>query len=186
MDIFELIKSRRSVFPNQFTGQPIAKNTLQKILETANWAPTHRKTEPWRFKVVQGQAKQKLAAFVADEMQKADPTLTSFKLKNTLQKFEASAAVVVICMQRDPKESIPEWEEVAATAMAVQNLWLTCTAEHIGGYWSSPGVMQQFHKFFKFHEGERCLGLFYMGYIAGNVSEGIRKTSIDEKTEWLD
>ena len=29
-------------------------------------------------------------------------------------------------MKRDLKESVPEWEEIAATAMAVQNMWLTC------------------------------------------------------------
>lgn len=185
MDLFQLIKSRRSVFPVQFNTKNIEKLTLQKVLETANWAPTHRKTEPWRFKVLQGNSKLKLANFVISQMQKSTPTLSSFKLKKTLQKFEASSAIIVICMQRDSKESVPEWEEIAATAMAVQNLWLACTAEAIGAYWSSPKVIEKFDQFFNLNEGERCLGLFYMGYYNEKLPEGERKTSISEKIEWI-
>ncbi|MDX1326244.1 MAG: nitroreductase family protein, partial [Arenibacter sp.] len=49
--IFDVIKERRSVFPAQYNGTPIAKEDIEKVLEAANCAPTHRKTEPWRFKV---------------------------------------------------------------------------------------------------------------------------------------
>ena len=52
--ISEIIKSRRSVFPAQYNNEPIDREEIMKILEAANWAPTHRRTEPWRFKVIQG------------------------------------------------------------------------------------------------------------------------------------
>lgn len=184
MDIFKLIKARRSVFPVQYNNKPINKSTLLKVLESANWAPTHRKTEPWRFKVLQGESKLKLGEFVVQQMQIENPDLSNFKKRKTLHKFEASSAILAICMQRDPKESLPEWEEIAATAMAVQNMWLACTAEKIGAYWSSPKVIEQFHKFFQFKEGEKCLGLFYMGYFDGDLPTGERKSSIEDKIEW--
>ena len=187
MNIFELLQNRRSVFPAQYSSnQPIEKSVMLKILEAANWAPTHRKTEPWRFKVVEGESKMKLADFVVEEMQKQKPDLSSFKKKKTIQKFEASSAVIVICMQRDLKESVPEWEEVSATAMAVQNIWLACTEEKIGAYWSSPKIISEFHNFFNFNEGEKCLGLFYMGRYDEELTSGQRQTSISEKTEWFD
>lgn len=186
MNIFKLMEKRRSVFPNQYNQEEISKATLEKVLKVANWAPTHRKTEPWRFKVVRGEKKLKLGEFVIEEMKKTKPDLSSFKVKKTLQKFEASSAIVVICMQRDPKESVPEWEEVAATAMAVQNLWLACTAENIGSYWSSPKAIEEFHHFFDFEKGERCLGLFYMGYFDGVLPQGERKSSMAEKTQWFE
>lgn len=185
MDVFELIEHRRSVFPVQYNPKPISKSTLLKVLKSANWAPTHRKTEPWRFKIVQGESKLKLGDFVLKQMQIENPDLSDFKKRKTLQKFEASAAVLAICMQRDPKESLPEWEEIAATAMAVQNIWLSCTAEKIGAYWSSPKIISQFHKFFNFDEGEKCLGLFFMGYYDGELPKGERKSTIEEKLEWL-
>jgi nitroreductase len=36
---------------------------------------------------------------------------------------------------------VPEWEEIAAVSMAVQNMYLTCTANNIGCYWSSPKIV---------------------------------------------
>ena len=53
--ILDLIKKRRAVFPMQYNGKTIDKPTLLKVLEAANYAPTHKRTEPWRFKVITGQ-----------------------------------------------------------------------------------------------------------------------------------
>ncbi len=58
--VFDIIRNRRSIFPWQYIDKPIKKNDLDKILEAANWAPTHKKTEPWRFKVMQGNSKKKI------------------------------------------------------------------------------------------------------------------------------
>ena len=63
--IFELIQRRRSVFPAQYNEQPIKKSDIEKILEAANWAPTHKKTEPWRFKVLLGEKKNELGVFLS-------------------------------------------------------------------------------------------------------------------------
>ena len=40
-----------------------------------------------------------------------------------------------------PGKLMPEWEETAAVACAVQNLHLALVAEGLAGYWSSGGVM---------------------------------------------
>ena len=63
--IFDLIAKRRSIFPVQYNDKPIDKETLEKILEAANWAPTHKKTEPWRFKVLLGKKKDEMGAFLS-------------------------------------------------------------------------------------------------------------------------
>ena len=52
--IFDLIAKRRSIFHVKYNDKPIDKETLDKILEAANWAPTHKQLEPWRFKVLLG------------------------------------------------------------------------------------------------------------------------------------
>ena len=73
-------------------------------------------------------------------------------------------------MKRDSKKSVPEWEEIAATAMAMQNMWLTCTAYNIGCYWSTPKYSIKMNDFFKLKNDERCLGFFYLGvYDHGKV-----------------
>jgi hypothetical protein len=47
-------------------------------------------------------------------------------------------------MQRDEKERIPDWEEVAATAMAVLNMWLTSHSPNIGAVLPSLNMQVRF------------------------------------------
>ena len=183
--IFDLIKSRRSVFPAQYNDKPIAKADIEKILEAANWAPTHKKTEPWRFRVLQGESQEKLGLFLSLKYLENEPNPKEFKAKKLIENPKRAAAIIAICMQRDPSQSIPEWEEVAATAMAVQNMWLCCTEMGIGAYWSSPGLIKHMNDFFEMNDGEACLGFFYMGYSDEEIAKGER-TPIGDKVVWMD
>lgn len=182
--IFDIIKRRRSVFPAQYIERPIARADIQKILEAANYAPTHKRTEPWRFKVLQGNTKDRLGLFLAGKYKGNDPNPKDFKYRKLLENTKRSGAVIVICMQRDPKESLPEWEELASTAMAVQNMWLCCTEMGIGCYWSSTGLIKYMHEFLDLNDGERCLGFFYMGHYDEEVPL-VSRRPIEEKVTWL-
>ena len=183
--IFDLIKHRRSVFPAQYIDKPIAKADIEKILEAANWAPNHRMTEPWRFKVMQGDKQAQLGQFLSNTYIDITPKPKQFKAKKLIENPKKAGAIIAICMQRDPIESVPEWEEIAATAMAVQNMWLCCTEMGIGCYWSSPSLVTYMNEFLPMNEGEKCLGFFYMGYYEGELAEQVRKP-IGDKTVWLD
>ncbi|WP_350284696.1 nitroreductase [uncultured Croceitalea sp.] len=183
--IFDLIKKRRSVFPVQYNDRSIAKGDIEKILEAANWAPNHKKTEPWRFKVLTGDAKVKLGDFLSKKYEETETKPKQIKIKKLQENPKKAAAIIAICMQRDPNESLPEWEELAATAMAVQNMWLCCTELGIGSYWSSPGLIKHMDAFFEMNEGEKCLGFFYMGYSDETPMEAARRP-IEEKVVWMD
>jgi len=185
MDIFKLIKHRRSVYPHQFNTETIPHKDIQKLLELANWAPTHRKTEPWRFKVLSGDFKSKAGVFFKDIYIKTTENPKQFKAKKIVQKFQQSSHVIAVCMQRDPKKSIPEWEEIAATAMAVQNMWLAASSLNIGMYWSTPEFKNQLHQLISLKEGEKCYGFLYLGKFEKNSTLLERQSSIEDKTEWL-
>ncbi|GAB5565235.1 MAG: hypothetical protein Wins2KO_22980 [Winogradskyella sp.] len=180
--ILDTIKKRRSVYPNQFSDKTVEKWKIEQILEAANWAPTHRKTEPWRFKVVLGESQIKLGEFLAEKFKSTTPKFSDFKYNKIKTNPTKAGAVIAICMQRH--ETIPEWEEIAATAMAVQNLWLATQDLELGGYWSSPALIEYMGEFFDLKEGERCLGFFYLGYIETPSMERV-PSSIRDKVEWL-
>ncbi len=61
--ISELIQNRRAVAPKFFIPEkPIEASIIAQLLENANWAPTHKRTEPWRFRVFHTQeSRQNLA-----------------------------------------------------------------------------------------------------------------------------
>ena len=185
--INELIKNRRAIFPKTYNDRPIPTEIIQQILENANWAPTHRFTEPWRFKVFRGEGLRRLGAHLAELYKaKVDPDKYSeMKYNKTKNKPLRSACVIAICMQRDPEESVPEWEELAAVACAVQNMWLSCTAYGIGSYWSSPATISDMNEFLELGQGERCLGFFFMGYHDLPQIPGKRK-SIEDKVVWIE
>ncbi|EDM45152.1 hypothetical protein SCB49_03489 [unidentified eubacterium SCB49] len=180
-----VIASRRSVFPSQYNKEAVTEEEIKTMLEAANWAPTHRRTEPWRFKVLRGDAKTELGSFLAATYKEKTEKFSEMKYKKISEKMTQSAAVIAICLQRDEKASVPEWEEVAAVAMAVQNMWLVAHEMKIGGYWSSPSFISEMHHFFNFNEGERCLGFFYLGKYDETVAPGTRNSSSEDKTTWL-
>lgn len=181
----QLIKKRRSIFPKSYIQKTIPKEIIEQVLENANWAPTHKLTEPWRFKVFRGDALEQLGKKLSEIYQANTPAekFSEMKFKKTQKKASQSDTMIAICMQRDPKESIPEWEEVASVGAAVQNMYLTCTAYNIGCYWSSPGTIKYLSEYLGLNEGERCLGFLYMGYHEMPEIKGMRR-SVEEKIEW--
>lgn len=183
--ITDIIQSRRSVYPAQYNGQAISKEEISTILSAANWAPTHRRTEPWRFKVFHGESQKALGEFMAETYKKTTDNFSDRTYEKMKENPIKAGCVIAICMQRDPNEGVPEWEEIASTAMAVQNMWLTASEMKIGTYWSSPGAKKRLGEFVELAQGERCLGFFYMGKYDGDLPEGTRKSSIEEKTEWI-
>ena len=183
--ISELIKSRRAVFPAQYNDRLISRETLEKILEAANWAPTHRRTEPWRFKVLLGDHKGRFGDFLAEKYIETESRPKNVKIKKYRENPRRSAAVILICMQRDLQERVPEWEEIAATAMAVQNMWLMCTELGIGSYWSSPGLIKYISEFVELAQEEKCLGIFYMGNYDEEIP-AVERNPVEEKLLWLD
>ena len=183
----KLIRGRRAVYPPMYIqGKEIPVEILREILENANWAPTHRLTEPWRFRIFTGQALERLSRFLGEFYKKNTPeaSFSEAKYKKTLKKPLQSSYVLAICMQRDPSESLPEWEEIASVACAVQNMWLTASSYGIGAYWSSPQSIHHIKEFLNLKDGERCLGFFYMGYYQGNELKGSRKP-IEDKIKWM-
>lgn len=182
----ELIRKRRAIFPKTYTDEPIPHAIIEQVLENANWAPTHKFTEPWRFRVFTGEARQQLSHYLAEWYKEHTPPeqFSELKYAKNLKKPMQAACVIAICMQRDPEQRVPEWEELAAVACAVQNMWLSCTAYDIGCYWSSSKAILEAHSLLNLQEGERCLGLFYMGYHQLPELPGKRRP-IAEKVIWM-
>ncbi len=180
--INQIIRNRRSIYPQFYTQQEIPEDVLHQVLENANWAPTHKLTEPWRFIIFRGTAREALGNYLATAYKKNTPPdkFSELKYKKKYKKALQSNCIIAIYMQRDLRVQIPEWEEIAAVACAVQNIQLTCSAYGIGCYWSTPKSILQADKFLGLTGDQKCLGLLYMGYHNAPKTEGIR-SSIKEK-----
>ncbi|RZL31463.1 MAG: nitroreductase [Pedobacter sp.] len=180
----KLIQNRRSIFPVDYLAKEIEDDVIEQILESANYAPTHKLTQPWRFTVLTGQAKSKLGVKLGEIYQSTIPAekFLQKKFDSFAQKTEQAACIMAINIQFSGK--LPEWEEIAAVACAVQNMALTAEALNIGAYWSSPPLISGLGEFLDLQENERCYGLFYMGYHEKEQTEANR-TAMSEKVKWM-
>lgn len=65
--LLDIARARRSVFPPFYNSEKeVPKEIIEKILDAANWAPSHKKTEPWRFYIFTGKSREDLGKFMAD------------------------------------------------------------------------------------------------------------------------
>ncbi|MDF2188973.1 nitroreductase [Paraflavitalea sp. CAU 1676] len=184
--INELIRTRRSVFTQQFDpGKPIPDEIIWQILNNANWAPTHKRTEPWRFAVFSGEGRKILAEQQAAIYQEfAGPKFKQGKYEQMKQVPLLCSHIITIGMKRHA--DIPEMEEIAATAAAVQNMHLTAHAYGLGAYWSTGGItfIEEAKALFNLAPEDKLMGFFYLGYIKVPGTDG-QRDPIEEKVHWI-
>lgn len=183
-----LIRQRRSVFPKDYTGEKVDSTIIHQMLENANWAPTHKLTEPWRFVVFSGASIEKLAAFQSELYKKVTTAKGSFdpdKYEGLRLKPLQSSHIISIGMKRDDKKSVPEIEEVGAVYCAVQNMYLTATAYKIGCYLSTGGItfFPEAKPFFGLGEEDKLLGFLHVG-VPKHFDQKSKRNSIDSKVRW--
>jgi len=187
--IDKVIEGRRSVYQQQYSGERVDDAIVRKILSNANWAPTHKLTEPWRFVVFTGDGLMKLASFQADLYKKVTTANATFKedrYQNLLTKPMLSSHIIAVGMKRDEKKSVPEIEEIGAVFCAIENMYLTATAYGVGCYLSTGGVtyFDEAKEFFGLGTDDKLIGFFNLGMPRIDVLSGKRKP-IEDKVIWV-
>ena len=187
-EVTELIRQRRTIYPEQFSARKVHKEQVELILNNALWAPTHGNTQPWRFKVFMDEGRQQLSDFLGETYLKLTPKekQNDQKLAKLLTRPMKSSVVIAVYMERDPDERILEMEEIEAVACAVQNMHLTCTAYGLGGFWATPKLIytKEMNDFLDISSKDKCLGLFYIGYPEIDWPTAHRKP-LEYVTEWI-
>jgi len=185
--IADIIKNRRSIKPAKMNGKKIPDEQVKELLQLANWAPTHGRTEPWRF-IVYGGDKVKEFCYQHAELYKAIISSKNFEqasYEKQLHYGDMASHLIIAVMQRGSLAKIPALEEIAATAAAVQNILLGATSAGITTFWSTSGMTHHpaMKDFLRLRQEDVILGMIYMGY-SDEQSEGKRQTSIEQKVIW--
>lgn len=188
MDAFDAISQRVST--RSFSGAPVPREVVERLLGAAVRAPNHKLTEPWRFAVLAGRScdryaeirRQHRAARFADP---GDPASAKAIEKTYREARETPAIIVAMCAVSD--DPVRREEDYAATMMATQNILIAATAAGLGTYLRTGGIMD--HPGLKalvgLPEGYRIVGIVSLGYPAGEEMAKRRAPAAD-KTTWLD
>ena len=199
----DLIKSRRTILVKDYNGGSLSDKQVDLLLEAANWAPTHLRTEPWRFVIFKGRSSVlDYVDFLQDWYRDHEDSVT---LTDTARgKLDAAyrdwpnlvSHIIVILMKRD-EEKLPEWEELSAVAMAVQNMHLlTVSMPDVAAFWSSHTFCKhardspEMKSFLNVADDEKGpikhLGAFLVGKIDPKKRASIKSAryDINDKVTW--
>ncbi len=171
------IQTRRSHYVKEFTGEMVPNEVVERMLANAQMAPSHKLTLPWRLKVFSGIEKDNLCKKM--EQYYVEKTAAEKFDQKKLEKIRTYSNKIshIISIGMHLSHQIPEWEEFAATAMAVQNMWLTLSdEEHAAGYWiTGNGTGSEMMKEATgLAEGDVQLGFFFLGMVTEKRWEALR------------
>lgn len=186
-EISDVIQDRRTIHPENFSEREVQQDMVRQILTNAIWAPTHKKTQPWRFKVYSGAGREELIAKLKEMFhnylgEEAKPA----KWDKMESRIRRTSVIIALVMARTEEIKLPEIEEVEAVSCAAQNMMLTATAYGLGSFWSSPKFL--YHEDaaadFGYKSNDKILGLLYLGYPKGEWPKSHRKP-LEYVTEWV-
>ncbi|MAN87054.1 MAG: nitroreductase [Algoriphagus sp.] len=191
-EVNKIIRGRRSMFVAQFKeNDPVDDSIIEEMLENANWVPTHKLTQPWRFIVYTGEGLKKFADYQAELYKKrAEKNRTPF-IEATYQKFKENplkaSHVIAILMKRTEGSGIPVMEEIAAVSMAVQNMYLTASAHGLAAYWGTggPTFWEEAREDFGLEGEDMLMGFFYVAKPATENWPAGKREPIADKVGWI-
>ncbi|HNR85814.1 MAG TPA: nitroreductase [Taishania sp.] len=187
-EITDLIRNRRTIFPEQYSSRKVHKEQVELILNNAIWAPTHGKTQPWKFHVFMEDGLQRLSDFLGKTYLEITPKeeQNDMKLAKLVARPLRSSVVIAVSLDRQPTSKINELEEIEAIACAIQNMSLTCTAYGLGSFWATPKLIysDEMKNFLGLKSEDKCLSLFFIGYPEGEWPKAQRRP-IEYSTNWV-
>ena len=156
MDVDTAIRERRTI--SVFSDRPVAQAVVEELIEAARWAPNHKHTEPWRFHVVSGGAREQLA----DAVLAAGGEFA----KDPRGKLMRSPTFIAVTQQTVLDDPIRDREDYAAVCCAVQNLMLAATARGLATKWSTGALAANpaAKRWLGIGEADRIVAYLYLGY----------------------
>jgi nitroreductase len=188
LEVNQAIETRRSV--GQVKQDPVPREIVEKILESAVHAPNHRLTEPWRFHVFTGKGRGELArarAEVARIQAEAEGEEEEFAAGRISRERKKAfrAPVVIVVISKGGRDQVETLENYAACAAAVQNMQLTAHSLGLATIWRTGPVAYHpyMREFFGLENGDKIVAHLYLGY--PDVTERSRRREpASTRTVW--
>ena len=177
METLEAIKTRRSI--RKFTDQPVEPEKLQAVLEAVQQAPSWSNRQCWSLVVVQ---EQEVRTRIS-ELSFVESFFATYGYKsNPAQKGLAQAPIVLVACA-DPQQSGDlrgEQYFMADLGIATQNLMLAAHDLGLGTVFVGVFDEEQLKELLGIPANIRIVGLFPLGYPAGEAKSGPPRKPLSE------
>ena len=186
-EILALLSTRRSVKPDKLTTPAPSAAELEQILTIAARVPDHKKLAPWRFIVIEGEARDRLgekaaAACAAEE--KEPPS--HVRLETERNRFKRAPLVIAVVSRIVPRPGAPEWEQILSAGASTYNLCLAANAMGYGTNWVTEWVAYspRMRESLGLAANERVAGFVYIGTASEKPEERERPRLEEIVTRW--
>ncbi len=165
--VAEAIRTRRSNL-NVDPQRPVPQEMIQELAELAVLAPNHYRTNPWRFVVLSGPARERLGEVVAREVAKQPEVKESF-VQRQREQFLRAPTVMIIASAGDA-DPTKAFENKHAVAAGVENILIGATAAGLASAWKSgpamvdPAVSAVVKEELGLAPGDEIVAIVYLGY----------------------
>lgn len=187
LSVLELIRTRRSV--GRFRPDPVPREIMEQVLDAAVWVPNHRLTEPWRFFVLSGDAKERFAAIRREFRRTLMPNPDAPEVQPALERVYRDAAdtpVIVVVTSHVAEDPEVREEDFWATFGATYAFMLGMWSFGVGTYFRTGGLRDYppLREFLGLADDRRITGVVYAGYPVDVPQR--RRTPAAEKTVWME
>ena len=134
-DALDLLKTRRSVKPNELLGPAPSEAETELLLTIASRVPDHGKLAPWRFIVFTGDARLRAGEAIAAAFVAKYPDATVEQIAMEASRLARAPLVIAVVSRAAPHAKIPEWEQVLSSGAAAMNLLNAVYALGFGATW---------------------------------------------------
>lgn len=179
-----IIENRHTTKPAKMNGRKIENHQIETLLALADQAPTHGRTEPWRFIIYSGVTFQRFCQDHAAMYQEKSTSFQENKYELLKSHFEHASHLVIVYLKRTVQSKIPAQEEYAACCAAVQNFLLGASAMGLSAIWSTGGMAysQSMHEYLGLDEEDQVVAFLYLGYSDDPPKPRERKISWRDKS----
>jgi nitroreductase len=186
MDAIDAILRRTSI--RRFRPDPVPRGVIERLLDAAVRAPNHKLTEPWRFAVLSGAARDAYAEIRGRHRlgRFADPDSEEARAAARKVRDEAlqTPVFIVVMMVLSPDEVVRE-EDYASVMMATANLMVAAESLGLGTYLRTGGIMREaaVAALAGLGDAQRIVGIVSLGYPA-DTEPPRRRRPASEVTIW--
>jgi len=188
LEVNRAIETRQSI--GRVRQDPVPRELVEKILESAVHAPNHKLTEPWRFHVFIGKGRGEFArarAELARLQARAEREEEEFAAGRISRERKKAfrAPVVIAVISKGGRDEVETLENYAACAAAVQNMQLTAHSLGLASIWRTGTFAYHpyMRDFFELEENDKIAAYLYLGY--PDMSERPRRREpASSKTVW--
>jgi len=134
--VYEAIYRRRMAW--SFLDKPVPRESLERMLSAAVWAPNHRMTEPWRFVVLEKGTP--LRERVGELAYCGTLGAMGAERAEAYRRKVTDPPVVMFVYNAKGPDDFVTRENYAATVCAIQNMALAGVAEDLAVTWETGRV----------------------------------------------